>query len=146
MGGRIFEGNEPELAERLRRLRRVVVLGIKTEQQADQPAYYVPRYLVSAGVEVVPVPVYYPEATQILGVPVVRRLADVPGPVELVDVFRRAKDLPAHMEDLLLLRPGLVWLQQGISHDLFAEKLAAEGIDVVQDRCLMVDHRRALAR
>ena len=91
-------------------------------------------------------PVYYPEATQILGVPVVRRLADVPGPVELVDVFRRAKDLPAHMEDLLLLRPGLVWLQQGISHDLFAEKLAAEGIDVVQDRCLMVDHRRALAR
>jgi predicted CoA-binding protein len=145
MRGRIFVGGEPELAERLRRLRRVAVLGIKTEAQADQPAYYVPRYLVSAGVEVVPVPVYYPEATEILGVPVVRRLADVPGRVEVVNVFRRAKDLPAHLEDLLALRPGLVWLQQGIVHDVFAGKLADAGIDVVQDRCLMVDHRLARA-
>jgi predicted CoA-binding protein len=100
---------------------------------------------VSVGIEVVPVPVYYPEVTEILGAPVVRRLANVPGPVELLNVFRRAKDLPAHLEDLLALRPGLVWLQQGIVHDVFAGKLADAGLDVVQDRCLMVDHRQARA-
>lgn len=127
-------------------MKRVVVLGIKTEQQADQPAFYVPKYLTSAGVEVVPVPVYYPETTHILGVPVQRRLADVPGPVEMVNVFRRAKDLPGHIEDLLHLRPAMVWLQQGIVHDVFAEQLVKEGIDVIQDRCLMVEHRRALMR
>ena len=65
--------------------KRIAVLGIKTEAQADQAAFYVPKYLVDAGFEVVPVPVYYPEATTILGRPVFRRIADVPGPLD-VDV------------------------------------------------------------
>lgn len=121
------------------------MLGIKTELQADQPAFYVPKYLHGVGIEVIPVPVYYPEATHILGAPVVRKLGDVPAPLDLVNVFRRAKDLPGHLEDLLALRPPLVWLQQGIAHDVFATKLADAGIHVVQDRCLMVDHRLAIS-
>ncbi|HEX5660415.1 MAG TPA: CoA-binding protein, partial [Polyangiales bacterium] len=64
--------------------RRVAVLGIKTEQQAGQPAYYVPEYLHQAGVEVIPVPVYYPDATQILGAPVYRRVQDVPGEIDIL--------------------------------------------------------------
>ncbi|MCU0654115.1 MAG: CoA-binding protein [Polyangiaceae bacterium] len=144
MSGRIWDSLVPELRARLRGLRRAAVLGIKTEQQADQPAFYVPKYLVQAGVEVIPVPVYYPEATQILGAPVRRSLRGLEG-VELVNVFRRPADLPAHLAELLELRPPMVWLQQGIRHDLVACKLAEAGIDVVQDRCLMVDHRRALA-
>lgn len=127
----------------LARTRRVAVLGIKTEAQADQPAYYVPRYLADAGLDVVPVPVYYPEATQILGQPVHRRLADVPAPpIDLVDVFRRPSDLPPHLDDILAARPAAVWLQSGIRNDAFAEQLARAGIDVVQDHCLMVEHRR----
>ena len=123
-------------------VRRVAVLGIKTEAQADQPAFYVARYLADAGVDVVPVPVYFPDVTSILGRPVHRRVADVPGPVDLVDVFRRAKDVPPHVDDLLAKRPRAVWLQLGIRSDEAAERLARAGIDVVQDRCLMVDWRR----
>ncbi len=126
----------------LARTHRVAVLGIKTEAQAGQPAYDVPRYLAAAGLEIVPVPVYYPEVTTILGQPVYRRLVDIPGDIDVVDVFRRAKDLDAHVDDILAKRPHAVWLQLGIRNDAFAERIAAAGIDVVPSRCLMVDHRR----
>lgn len=131
-----------EIDRLLAETRRVAVLGIKTEAQADQPAFYVPRYLADAGLDVVPVPVYYPDATEILGRPVVRRLADVPKPLDLVDVFRRPQDLAPHLDDILAAKPTAVWLQSGIRNDAFAGQLAREGIFVVQDRCLMVEHRR----
>jgi predicted CoA-binding protein len=126
----------------VKRIRRVAVLGIKTEAQSDQAAFYVPEYLASVGLDVVPVPVYFPEVKEILGRPVYRRLVDVPGEVDLVDIFRRPKDLPGHLEDILAKAPKAVWFQAGIRDDAMADKLAAAGIDVVQDRCLMVDHRR----
>ncbi|UQA60721.1 CoA-binding protein [Polyangium aurulentum] len=125
--------------------RRVAVLGIKTEAQAGQPAYYVPAYLASAGVEVVPVPVYYPDVTEILGRPVFRRVADVPGPIDIVNVFRRSQDVPAHVDDILAKRPACVWMQSGIRHAEVAERLAREGIVVVQDECLMVEHRHGVS-
>lgn len=126
----------------LAEVKRVAVLGIKTEAQAGQPAFDVPQYLDHAGLEVVPVPVYYPEVTEILGKKVYRTLAAVPGPVDLVDVFRRPKDVEGHLEDLLAKMPKAVWMQSGIRNDAVAEKLAEAGIRVVQDRCLMVEHRR----
>ena len=119
--------------------KRIAVLGIRPEAFADQPAYYVPKYLAEAGVEMIPVPVYYPEATEILGKPVYRRLVDVPGSIDLVNVFRRARDLAAHVDDILAAKPSAVWLQLKIKDDAFAQKLAAAGISVVQDRCLMVE-------
>jgi len=129
------------ISELLKETKRIAVLGIKTEAQADQPAFYVPKYCVDAGFDVVPVPVYYPEATEILGRPVVRRLADVSPPADMINVFRRSRDLAAHLEDILAASPKSVWLQQGIKDAAFAEKLAAAGIKVVQDRCLMVELR-----
>lgn len=125
----------------VRGLRRIAVLGIKTEQQAGQPAYFVPAYMQEAGVEVVPVPVYYPDVTHILGERVYRKLSDVPGELDLVDVFRRPSDLDQHVDDLIAKRPRAVWLQSGIRNDAVAQRLVAAGIDVVQDRCLMVEHR-----
>jgi predicted CoA-binding protein len=122
--------------------RRVAVLGIKTEAQADQAAFYVPKFLAERGLEIVPVPVYYPEVKEILGRPVFRRVSDVPGPIDLVDVFRRPADVAGHVEDLLAKRPRAVWMQLGIRNDAAAETLARTGIDVVQDRCLMVEWRR----
>jgi len=129
------------ISELLKDTKRIAVLGIKTEAQADQAAYYVPKYCADAGFDVVPVPVYYPEATEILGRPVVRRLQDVSPPADMINVFRRAKDLAAHVEDILAAKPKSVWLQQGIKDAAFAEKIAAAGIKVVQDRCLMVELR-----
>ena len=126
-----------------RRSKRVAVLGIKTEKQSGQPAFYVAKYLSDAGVEVIPVPVYYPEVTEILGRAVVRTVTAAPGPIDLVDVFRRSEDVPQHLDDLLAAKPKAVWLQSGIRHDAVAEQLARAGIQVVQDRCLMVEHRRA---
>jgi predicted CoA-binding protein len=126
----------------VKRIHRVAVLGIKTEAQSDQPGFYVPEYLHSVGLEVIPVPVYYPEVKEILGQPVYRKLVDIPGELDLVDVFRRPKDLAGHIEDILAKKPKAVWFQAGIRDDAIADRLAAAGIDVVQDRCLMVDHRR----
>lgn len=126
--------------------RTIAVLGIKTEAQEGQPAFDVPRYLAKAGYEIIPVPVYFPEATRILDQPVRRTVAEIEGRVDIVNVFRRAQDLPPHLDDLLAAAPGVVWLQQGIRDDAFAEQLARAGILVVQDRCLMVDHRRLLGR
>ncbi|HYH95144.1 CoA-binding protein [Hyalangium sp.] len=134
--------NDAGVERLVKSAKRVAVLGIKTEQHSGQAAFYVPEYLSRAGVEVVPVPVYYPEVTQILGKPVYRRLVDVPGEIDLVDVFRRPQDIDQHVEDILAKKPKAVWFQSGIRNDAAAEKLAKAGIQVVQDRCLMVEHRR----
>jgi predicted CoA-binding protein len=125
----------------LRDARRVAVLGVKTEAQADQAAFYVARYVADHGAEVIPVPVYYPEAKEILGRQVYRKVADVPGSVDIVDVFRRPTDIPAHLPDLLAKKPRAVWFQLGIRNDAAAEELARAGIQVVQDRCLLVEWR-----
>src|SRR2546427_12822869 len=77
--------------------KRIAVLGIKTEAQADQPAFYVPDYLARAGFEIIPVPVYYPEVTEILGKKVYRRLIDIPDEIDLVDVLRRSHDINGHL-------------------------------------------------
>jgi len=145
-GGLLHLVTDPAKIARIAlRSHRVAVLGIKTEAQAGQPAFEVPRYLQQAGVEVIPVPIYYPDVTTILGRRVYRRVADIPGgPVDLVDVFIRPKDLASHLDDLLKAMPKAVWFQSGIRDDAVAEALARAGIDVVQDRCLMVDHRLAV--
>jgi hypothetical protein len=120
--------------------KRIAVLGIKREY--DRPAYFVPEYAQMAGYEIIPVPVYYPDATEMLGKPVYRKVADIPGKVDIVDVFRRAEHIPAHMDDIIAKKPGAVWFQLGIRNDAAAEQLAKAGIKVVQDRCLMVELRR----
>ncbi|HVP69500.1 MAG TPA: CoA-binding protein [Anaeromyxobacteraceae bacterium] len=134
--------DDDRIAALLRSSKRIAVLGIRTEEAADRPAFYVPKYLAEHGAEVVPVPVHHPEATRILGAKVYRQVADVPGPVDIVDVFRRPRDIPAHVADILAKRPRAVWFQLGIRNDAAAEELARAGILVVQDRCLMVDWRR----
>jgi predicted CoA-binding protein len=137
--GRIL--GDADLPALFARTKRIAVLGIKPEAQRGQPAFDVPRYLQHAGFEVVPVPVYYPDVTTILGQPVYRTLVDIPGPIDLVDVFRRPTDLDPHHDDIVAKHPAAVWLQLGIRNDAFARRLTAAGIDVVEDRCIMVDHR-----
>ena len=132
---------DAEIKEILANTKRIAVLGIKTEAQSFQPAFYVPQYLVSAGFEVIPVPVYYPEETRILGKKVYRSLAEIPEDIDLVNIFRRSADVAKHTEDILAKNPKAVWMQSGIRNDAVAETLAKAGIKVVQDACLMVEHR-----
>ncbi|HKY07387.1 MAG TPA: CoA-binding protein [Candidatus Binatia bacterium] len=123
-----------QLRELLLDTKRIAVLGIKTEAQADQPSVYVPKYMQDAGFEIVPVPVYYPEVTTILGGKVYRKLVDIPGDIDMVDVFRRSNDVAGHVDDIVAKKPKSVWLQLGIRNDAAAEIFAKAGIKVVQDR------------
>ena len=125
----------------LSRVHSVAVLGIKTADFPGEPAYYVPLYAQRAGLKIFPVPVYFPEATEILGEPVHRRVADIATPVDLVNVFRRSDKVAAHVDDILAARPLAVWMQEDIRDDVAAERFARAGIDVVQDRCLFVELR-----
>ena len=131
-----------QIAGLLRETKRIAVLGMKTEEQGDQPAFYVPDYMIRAGFEIFPVLVYYPSVTEVAGRRVYRKVADVPGPIDLVNVFRRPSDIAPHVDDILAAKPKAVWFQSGIRNDEAAERLARAGIRVVQDRCLMVEHRR----
>ena len=130
---------DAEIRDLLKNTKIIAVVGIKMEEY--QPAYYVPQYMKSAGYEIVPVPVYYPEATEILGEKVYRKLTDIPQDVDLVNVFRRSNDVARHAEDILAKKPKAVWMQSGIRNDEVAASLAKAGIKVVQDACLMVEHR-----
>lgn len=132
---------DEQISDLIKNTRRIAVLGIKTEEQSFQPAFYVPQYMKNAGFEIIPVPVYYPEATEILGAKVYRSLAEVPGEIDLVNIFRRSADVAKHTEDILAARPKAIWMQSGIHNNEVAKTLAKSGIKVVQDLCLMVEHR-----
>src|SRR5258705_815497 len=126
--------NTEEIRALIQTTKRIAVLGIKPDAQADQPSVYVPMYLKKAGFEIIPVPVYYPEATVILGEKVYRKLIDIPSAIDMVDVFRRSHDVAGHIDDILAKKPNSVWLQSGIRNDAAAEIFAKAGIKFLQDR------------
>lgn len=135
--------NDPRgIAELLKETKTIAVLGIKPESHSSQAAFYVAASMAEAGFEIIPVPVYFPDVTEILGRPVYRSLAAVGRPIDMVNVFRRPTDIPPHVEDILAAKPKSVWFQLGIRNDEAARTLAEAGIKVVQDRCLMVEHGR----
>jgi hypothetical protein len=124
----------------LRAARTIAVLG--AHHEPARPAFYVPDYLHAQGYRILPVNAVLVGQT-LWGQPVRGTLAELGEPVDVVDVFRRAELLPGHLDDLLAMspRPRLVWLQLGIRNDAFARAVEAAGIDVVQDRCTLADHR-----
>ncbi len=131
-----------QLTEVLSSVHRIAVIGIKPEIVGG-PAYYVPEYLHTAGYDIVPVPVYYPDITEILGAAVQRTLYTARPPADMVLLFRRSGDVAQHLAEMLAAKPRVVWMQQGIQDADVAEALAKAGIHVVQNRCAMVEHRNA---
>lgn len=129
------------IAQVIEQMHRIAVIGIKTEQVGG-PAYSVPAYLQHAGFDIVPVPVYFPAVTEILGVPVHRTLATIVPPADTVLLFRRSEDVAKHLDEILAASPRVVWMQLGISNDAMSETLARAGIEVVQNRCLKVELAR----
>ncbi len=128
----------PDVLRVLERIRRVAVIGIKPEAVGG-PAFYVPERMQQAGYDIVPVPVYYQDIREILGVPVHRSLSTISPPVEMVQLFRRPNDIARHVDEILAHRPSVVWMQLGIRNDAAAETFARAGIDVIQDRCVKVE-------
>jgi predicted CoA-binding protein len=133
---------DEELREILERVRTIAVLGMKA--QAEEDAYRVPLYLLQHGYRIVPV---NPKLREVLHEPACATLAEIKLPVDLVDVFRASDRLPAHVDEILAMRPrpSVVWFQLGIRSDAAASRLEAAGLRVVQDRCIMVDHRRLVS-
>ncbi len=131
-------GDWSRVEEILRTSHRIAVVGLSPKP--TRPSHGVASYLQRAGYTIIPV---RPTATTILGEPVQTNLraAVATGPIDIVNVFRRSEFVPALLEDLLLVRPRLVWMQMGIRDQPTAERLEAEGIAVVMDRCLAVDHQ-----
>jgi uncharacterized protein len=126
----------------LRQAHRVAVLGIRPESQAHKPAFSVPQYLQAHGYEIIPVPTQEGAGDTLLGRPTWRKVADVPGEVDVVQVFRRPEDIDAHVDDLIRKHPKVVWFQLGIRNDAAAERLARAGIRVVQDRCMKLERMK----
>ena len=132
------DGDAP-LLEILERCRTIAVVGIKSGAEDD--AFRVPRYLQAQGYRILPV---NPRLERVLGERCATSLGDVAEPIDLVNLFRAPRHLPAHIDEILALapRPFAVWFQLGIRHEAAARRLREAGVRVVQDRCLMVEHAR----
>src|SRR5262245_111848 len=130
---------DDELRAFLATAHRIAVLGAHPDPA--KPAHYVPDYLHAHGYQVLPANPGYAGQT-LWGEPVRATLGEIAPPVDVVDVFRRSEQLASRLDDILALRPALVWFQSGIRNDAVARRLEDAGIAVVQDRCLMVEHRR----
>jgi uncharacterized protein len=131
-----------DILDLIRATKSIAVLGIKPESHSGQAAYYVPAHMAAAGYEIIPVPVYFPDLTEILGRRVYRKVAEIGRPIDMVNVFRRPHDINQHIDDILAAKPRSVWFQLGIRNDEAARRFAEAGIKVVQDRCLMVEEGR----
>ena len=132
-----------EIAERLASVRTIAVLGLSPKPERD--SFRVARYMKDQGYRIVPV---RPAQSEILGERVYASLTEIPDAVDVVDIFRNAKQVPGHVAEILAMkhRPGLAWMQLGISHEGAARELTEAGIDVVMNRCIKVDHAKYVAR
>jgi predicted CoA-binding protein len=132
---------DPGLSAIFREAKTVAVLGAKAD--SSEPAYYVPAYLHARGYRIRPVNPRF-AGRRLHEVETVASLRDLTEPVDVIEIFRRPEYLPSHADEILSLpwRPKTVWFQLGIRNDAAAEKFARAGIRVVQDRCMMPEHRR----
>lgn len=129
--------SDEELRTILRTARRIAVVGLS--RKPHRASHSVSAYMQRQGYEIVPV---HPAGGVTLGEPVHRdlRSAAATGPIDIVNIFRRSEFVPALLEDILAVRPRLVWMQLGVEDEATARKLREAGIAVVMDRCLAVDH------
>ena len=133
--------SDDEIRALLESAENIAVVGIK--EQPTEDAFRVPDYMQKAGYRILPV---NPKLDSVLGRPCRAELADVDEDVDIVNLFRASGNIPDHVDQILALDPlpRAVWMQLGIHHGPSAQRLREAGILVIQDRCIMVDHRRLL--
>lgn len=134
--------NLQALKDLLTSAKTIAVLGAK--DKAGAPVDMVGRYLISAGYTVIPV---HPKRQNVWGLPTYTCLADIPQPVDIVDLFRAAQYCPDHAREVLTLehKPQCFWMQSGIESAEARQLLEGSGIMVVEDHCLKVDHKQLVA-
>lgn len=127
------------IARLLRESKRIAVVGLSSDP--ERPSYNIAHYLLEYGYDVIPV---NPNETEVFGIPAYSRLRDVPGHIDIVDVFRRKRALPAHAREAVEIGAGAYWMQLGLESDEAAAIACPAGLLVVQDRCILVEHARLI--
>lgn len=133
------EASADPILEILKKYKTIAVVGLSSNP--GRPSHEVSAYMQGAGYRIVPV---NPNEREVLGEKSYARLEDVPGKVEIVDVFRRAEQLPGVAESAIRIGAKVLWMQLGIENDKAAEKARKAGLIVVEDACMFVEHRRRL--
>lgn len=126
-----------EVRDILKTARTIAVVGLS--DKPDRDSHHVAAYLQQHGYRIIPV---NPNAQEILGERCYPSLREIPVPVELVDIFRRADAVPAIVEEALAIGAKVVWMQDGIVHNAAADRARAAGLKVVMSKCLLREHRR----
>jgi predicted CoA-binding protein len=129
------------ITEILKSCKTIAVVGLSANPA--RPSYGVTEYMQDAGYRIIPV---NPNETEVLGEKSYARLEDVPEKIDIVDVFRRAEEVPPVVDSAIRVGARVVWLQQGIAHEAAAEKARAAGLTVIEDSCILVEHRRRLQK
>jgi len=133
-----FKNPSPEeLKALLQRIKTIAVVGLSPKP--DRPSFGVSQAMQRFGYRIVPV---RPALDSALGEKAYAKLADIPFPVDLVNVFREAAAIPGVVEEALAINAPAIWIQEGIVHDAGAEKARTAGLTVVMDRCIYKDYMR----
>jgi len=127
------------ILEILKKYKTIAVVGLSSNPA--RPSFGVTEYMQSAGYRIIPV---NPNETEVLGEKSYARLEDVPEKVEIVDVFRRSENVPPVVESAIRVEAKVVWMQLGIENATAAERARAAGLIVVEDACILVEHKRRL--
>jgi len=120
--------------------RTIAVVGLSSRK--FRPSYGVAQYMQSAGYRIIPV---NPGETEVLGEKAYASLEEAPEKVDIVNVFRRSEFVPPIVDAAIRIGAKVIWMQEGVEHEEAAEKARAAGLTVVMDRCILKEHRRALA-
>ncbi len=125
-----------EIRNILREYKRVVIIGLS--DKSDRPSYHVAAYLQAQGYAVIPV---NPMIQTWKGIKAYSDLRSVPGPVEIVDIFRKPSDVPAIVDEAIYVSAKVIWMQEGIVHNESAERARLAGLKVVMNKCMLKEHR-----
>jgi predicted CoA-binding protein len=130
-------GDADPITKILRESKTIAVVGLSSNP--TRPSFGVTEYMQDAGYQVIPV---NPNETEVLGEKSYARLEDVPGTIDIVNIFRRAEGVAPVVESAIRVGAKVVWMQQGIENEEAAEKARAAGLVAIEDACILVEHRR----
>ena len=132
-----FMVDSPQLRRILKENHRIAVVGLSSNSM--RPSYFAAKYLKDHGYEIVPV---NPNYREILGEKCYPSLLDIPGKVDVVDLFQKPEQIPGFVDQAIAIGARVVWMQLGIIHEAAADKARAAGLEVVMDRCMKIEYAR----
>lgn len=135
--GERASGSADPIARLLSSSHTLAVVGLSSKR--FRPSFGVAQYMQSVGYRIIPV---NPNEVEVLGEKSFARLEDIPEPVDIVDVFRRSEEVLPIVESAIRIGAKAVWMQEGVIHEVAAERARAAGLAVVMDRCIFKEHRK----